>query len=123
MGFKSGAYATIWSVEPVTEFRTKVRLSTSRKNKETGVYDTDFSGFVDFIGANAAKAASDLKERDRIKIGDTEVTTKYDKEKNVTYTNFKIFSFEKQDGFQQTQVTNNVEEQNEPQADENDLPF
>ena len=44
--------------------------------------------------AAAAKKAACLKEGDTIKLGDVDVTTKYDKEKKVTYTNYKIFSFD-----------------------------
>lgn len=57
MGFRTGSYATIWSVESASDTRTKARISISRKNKQTGEYDTDFSGFVDFIGTAAAKKA------------------------------------------------------------------
>ena len=57
MGFRTGSYATIWSVESATDTRTKARISISRKNKQTGEYDTDFSGFVDFIGTAAARKA------------------------------------------------------------------
>jgi hypothetical protein len=35
-----------------------------------------------------------LKEGSRIKLGDCDVTTKYDKEKKTSYTNFKVFSFD-----------------------------
>lgn len=96
MGFRKESFATIWSVESVSDTLTKARISISRKNKQTGDYDTDFSGFVSFIGTAAAKKAACLKEKDRIRLGDVDVTTKYDKEKDVTYTNFKIFSFETQ---------------------------
>ena len=96
MGFRKEAFATIWSVEPTSDTLTKARISVSRKNKQTGEYETDFSGFVSFIGTAAAKKATALKEKDRIRLGDVDVTSKYDKEKNVTYTNFKIFSFETQ---------------------------
>lgn len=96
MGFRTGSYATIWSVESATDTRTKARISISRKNKQTGEYDTDFSGFVDFIGTAAARKALTLKEKDRIRLGDVDVTNNYNNEKNITYTNFKIFSFETQ---------------------------
>ena len=46
------------------------------------------------IGTAAASKAARLKEGDRIKLGDVDVSTKYDKDKKVTYTNFKMFSFE-----------------------------
>lgn len=96
MGFRKEAFATIWSVESTSDTLTKARISISRKNKQTGEYDTDFSGFVSFVGTAAAKKAAGLKEKDRIRLGDVDVTNKYDKEKNVTYTNYKIFSFETQ---------------------------
>lgn len=97
MGFRKESYATIWTVEPISDTLTKARISISRKNKQTGNYDTDFSGFVSFIGTAAAKKAACLKEKDRIRLGDVDVTNRYDKEKNVTYTNFTVFSFETQD--------------------------
>lgn len=97
MGFRKDSYATVWSVESVSDTMTKARISISRKNRNTNEYETDFSGFVSFIGSAVATKALALKERDRIKLGDVDVSNKYDKEKNVTYTNFKIFSFESPD--------------------------
>ena len=96
MGFRKETYATVWEVEPVSDTMTKGRISISRKNKNTGEYETDFSGYVSFVGTAAAKKASLLKEKDRIKLGDVDVTNRYDKAKGVTYTNFKVFSFETQ---------------------------
>lgn len=86
MGFRTGSYATIWTVESASDTRTKARISISRKNKQTGEYDTDFSGFVDFIGTAAARKALSLKEKDRIKLGDVDVTNNYSKETGKTYT-------------------------------------
>ena len=97
MGLRMGAYATVWQVEPISETLTKGRISISRKNKASGEYEQDFSGYVSFVGTLAAKKAASLQERDRIKIGDVDVTNRFDKEKNITYTNFKIFSFEMAD--------------------------
>lgn len=94
MGFRTGNYATIWEVKAGNGNYTDVRLSTSKKNKQTEQYETDFSGFVRFIGTAHQNAAS-LSEKDRIKIGECEVTNSYNKEKNVTYTNYAVFSFEK----------------------------
>ena len=70
----------------------KVRLSTSRKNKD-GEYEQDFSGFCSFIG-NAKAKAEKLKEKDRIKLGDVDVTTWYNKDKGVEYVTYKVFDFE-----------------------------
>lgn len=96
MGFRTGAYAKVWEVKPVFDTNTKCRISISRKNKD-GEYEQDFSGFVAFVGTAAAKKAACLKEGDRIKLGDVDMTTKYDKEKETTYYNFKCFSFEMAD--------------------------
>lgn len=98
IGFRSGAFCTCWSVEPGQGKYTKVRLSISRKNKETDEYEDEFSGFVMFIGEARAKAER-LKERDRIRLGDVDVTRRYDKEKQKEYYNFKCFSFETEDEF------------------------
>lgn len=107
MGFRKDAYATVWEVTPVSETMTKVRLSTSKKNKQTDQYETDFSGFVAFVGAAAAKNAAHLAEKDRIKLGDVDVTTKYDKEKKTTYTNFTAFNFEQQNSGGNTSIDMN----------------
>ncbi len=125
MGFRTGAYAQVWAVTPMSDTSTKVRLSVSRKNKQTGEYEQDFSGFVLCIGTAAARNAAKLKEGARIKLGDCDVTTKYDAQKKVTYTNFKLFSFEDADGNSSTES-----DKTDPQPtvdggeiDENRLPF
>lgn len=97
MGLRAGAYANIWEVRPISDTMTKARISISRKDKNTGTYVQDFGGFVVFVGTLAAKKAANLKERDRIKIGDIDISNRYDREKGVEYTDFKIFSFEMAD--------------------------
>lgn len=124
MGFRTGAYAKVWEVTPMSDTSTKLRLSVSRKNKQSGEYEQDFSGFVLCIGSAAAGNALKLKEGSRIKLGDCDVSTKYDAEKKITYTNFKLFSFEAADG--DSPQTNNAEPQptvDEGEVDENRLPF
>lgn len=97
MGFRTGSWASVWSVEEGRGNTMKVRLSTSRKNKETNEYEQDFSGFCTFIGTAKAKAEK-LKPKDRIKLGDVDVTTWYNKEKGVEYVTYKVFDFETSDG-------------------------
>lgn len=46
MGFRTGAFAKVWEVTPMSDTSTKVRISVSRKNKQSGEYEQDFSGFV-----------------------------------------------------------------------------
>lgn len=94
MGFRANAYATVWSIEEQKGGNTtKVRLSVNRKNKQTEQYEQDFSGFCMFIGP-AHEAASKLKEQDRIKITECDVSTRYDKEKEKEYVSYKVFGFE-----------------------------
>lgn len=127
MGFRKEAFATIWSVESTSDTLTKARISISRKNKQTGEYDTDFSGFVSFVGTAAAKKAAGLKEKERIRLGDVDVTNKYDKEKNVTYTNYKIFSFEMQNEIDGASRNTESPEPKKPvddgEVDDDRLPF
>ena len=119
-----GTYAKVWAIEPKSDTNTSVRLSISRKNKQTGEYEQDFSGFVSFIGTSAAKKAACLKEGDRIKLGEVDVTTSYNSEKKISYTNFKCFSFDVESSATTT------ESRNEPQpnvdngeVDDSRLPF
>ena len=104
----------------------KLRISISRKNKQSGGYERDFSGFVNAIGTAAAKKAACLKEGDTIKLGDVDVTTKYDKQKEVTYTNYKIFSFEVDGGNAPAAKSSNTEPQpsvDSGEVDDARLPF
>ena len=94
MGFRANAFAKVWTVEPVKDTITKCRISISRKDRNTNEYVQDFGGFVSFAGTAAAKKASLLKEGDRIRLKDVDVTNHYDKERNTTYTNFTCFSFD-----------------------------
>ena len=98
MGFRQGAYAKVWSVERKSDTMTKLRISISRKNKSTGEYEQEFSGFVAAVGTAAASRAAALNEGDRIRLGDVDVTNTYDKVNRKEYTNFKLFSFEMADG-------------------------
>lgn len=123
MGFRTGAYAKVWEVTPMSDTSTKVRMSISRKNKQSGEYEQDFSGFVLAIGTAAAKKAASLKEGNRIKLGDVDVTTKYDKEKKVTYTNFKMFSFELDGEELRDSSTEPQPTVDEGEIDDNRLPF
>lgn len=92
MGFRTGSFAKIWEVED-KERSTRVRMSISRKNKETGEYDQEFNGYCSLIGTAHAKAQR-LKRGDRIRLGDVDVTNTYDKEKGREFVNYKCFSFE-----------------------------
>ena len=97
MGFRNGSYATVFGIETKSNTMTTLNIATSRKHKETGSYETDFSGFVACIGTENAARAAKLKERDRIRLADVEVTTVRDPETRKTkYTNFTLWQFHKE---------------------------
>jgi len=124
MGFRKGNYASVWEVTPVGENRTKVRISTSRKNKQTDQYEQDFSGFVMFVGTATASKAARLQKRDRIVLGDIEVTTRYDQERGKEYVNYTCFDFEPAEHREFSQPANEPGN-NEPeqQREDDGLPF
>lgn len=94
MPFRKDYNLKVWSIEPAENGKTtKIRCSGSKKNRETGEYEQDFSGFVTLIGPANSKAAS-LKEGDVIRVGECEVTNRYDKEARREYVTYKIFDFE-----------------------------
>lgn len=127
MGFRKGAYAKIWSIEDKGNF-TKVNLSVSKKNKTTGEYVTDFSGFVNLVGT-AYQESKKLKEGDSVKIGDCEVTTSYNKDTKTNYTNYAIFSLDSGDSTKSQSVSapskksQKVAAEVSDNGEEEDLPF
>ncbi len=98
MGFREGAWATVWEITDERDNFAKVRMSTSRKDKKTEEYVTDFSGFVSLVG-EAFKRLDEIvaelenNERCRIRLGACDVTNRYDKEREREYTNFTLFGF------------------------------
>lgn len=94
MGFHNDGYATVWSTAKKSDTMTTVRISTSRKNKNTDKYEQDFSGFVAFVGRDNAAAALTLHEKDRIKLSRVDVSSHFDKEKNKEFINYTCFGFE-----------------------------
>lgn len=104
MGFRVGSYAKVWKIEEGNGKSSRVRLSVSKKNKQTGEYEQEFSGYCLFIGDAFAKATA-LNEGDRIKLGDVDVTTWYKKETEKEYITYKVFDFEPADGATTTTTT------------------
>ncbi len=123
MGFRQDArFAKVWEIENKGNYHV-VSLSTSKKNKTTGEYETDFSSkFVRFIGT-AHNEASSLKVGDTIKIGSCEVTNSYDKEKKTTYTNYLVYSFEKEGENSGNNQANSIDDFVPPTDDTDELPF
>ena len=127
MGFRSGAYAKVWDVSPVSDAVTTLRISISRKDKRTGDYVDDFSGFIRVIGTAAAKNASLIKPGDRIRLGDVDVSTRYDRDKKVEYTTYKVFGFDNvSDSQSNSNVAGDVAGESildEVDVDDQSLPF
>ncbi len=125
MGFRVNSYARVWSVKQISDNNTQLRISISRKNKQTDEYEQEFSGYVSCYGSAVALKAARLNEGDRIKLGDCDVTTKYDAEKKVTYTNYKLFSFETEDGGSSSHSASSAPtpEVDDGEIDDSGLPF
>ena len=125
MGFRQGNFATIWQIEPVKDTITKAKITTSKKNKNTGEYETDFSGFVTFLGTAVASKAAKLKEKNRIKLGEVDVTRKWDKEKQKEYINFNVFAFEMADSKATSSppTVENTEAVDNGEVETDDYPF
>lgn len=114
MGFRSGAYASVFSVERGRGNYYDVNIATSRKDKTTGSYNTDFRAFVRFAG-DAAKGIEKLNGMTskangnrpiaRVKLGDVDTTNSYSPENNKTYTHHVVFTFEYADD---SNLNNNV---------------
>lgn len=114
--FKTGAYAKVWEVKPGNNGYVKARISTSKKVNDA--YVTDFQSWVDI------KDGSSIKEGDRIKIGDCAATNNYVKEKNITYYNFSIYSFEMADGNGASNTAKPKDDfKNIPDGIDEELPF
>ena len=64
MGFRTDAYATVWEIQNKGNYH-EARINIQKKNKSTGEYEQDFSGFVRMIGT-AHTLADDIQPRDRI---------------------------------------------------------
>jgi hypothetical protein len=102
-----------------------VELSTSKKNRQTDQYETDFSNkFVRFIGS-AHSQVQGLIKGSSIKIGSCEVTNRYVKDKNETYINYLVYSF---DSLKPKKSISNIQsslalEDTITTEDSSDLPF
>lgn len=112
-GFANGSYAKVWDVKEVDgKNALDVQLSISSKNKSTGEYKTDFSGFVRFYGDAYSTAKDKLSKDDRIKLLSVSVNSNYNKETKVTKYYFSVFDWEPAEGRPE-----NAEKK------ENDYPF
>ena len=98
MAWQTGNYAKLWQIEHKSDTWAKAQISTSRKDKETGEYETDFSRWVDFKGTANVQHLARCKEGDRIKLGDLSVTQTKKKDGSGYFDNFTVWTFEDADG-------------------------
>lgn len=96
--FSAGSFAKIWEVKRKGDKYSDIRISTSKKDKESGKYSQDFGGFVRMVG-QAHETMDHLEEGDSFKIIRCGVENHYDKEKKITYNNFVIFEVEVDDSY------------------------
>lgn len=90
---KNGCIVKLWEFEDKGKY-SMVNLSQSQKDKQTGNYVTKFSSkYVRFIG-QAHEKLKQCSKGDRVRIVDFGVENRYDKEKNVTFTNFIVMDIE-----------------------------
>ena len=131
MDWANGAWATCWEVKSVRPTITQARISISSKDKDTGEYETVFSHFISFLGADVAKKALSLKPKDRIRLERVGYSEVYDSaEKKVKYQNWKCYEFSTQDEANgNNSVSNRSEVMEDPSfvmnegATEDDLPW
>lgn len=122
MGFSQGNFAKVWKVDQGKGNYSVAQMSTSKKNKDTDKYETDWqNSFVRLVGT-ANDQAKAFKDGESVKIGRCDVTNNYDKEKKITYTNYVVFSFEDANG----NSGGNTKPKSTPKTDdfeEDSLPF
>lgn len=96
MAFGNGQFMKIWEVADKGSY-TEVSMSSSKKNKQTGEYETDFSSkYVRFVGK--AKLQNPMKGQ-RIKITECSVSNIYYKDGERQFLknpNYVVFSYELQ---------------------------
>lgn len=128
---QNGSYASVWKVTKGKGNYYDVRLSCSRKRKDTNEYVTDFQGFTRFCGTAATQIAAhdgfDAKENGnkplRIKIGNFSVSNSYDRNKDITYWNVAVFSYDDPNGESNGQQKQDDGFVDVPDGIEDELPF
>lgn len=106
MGFRDGAYCKLWKLDTSGKY-PQGQISISRKDKDTGEYVDDFSGFVSFIG-EAATAVKKIPASGRFKIKGCDVSRVWNKEKQREYINFRVYDLE--DATNTAPATNNQQQ-------------
>lgn len=130
MGFKTGAYLTIWKEGNNFGGNYVCRqCSTNRKDPNTGEYSSDFSGFVRFVG-KAKDVVASLPERSRIRVKECEVTTYFSNKSQRNECNFVVWDCETVGGTKKETPAKKEEAPVTPKSEvpvaeeaDDDLPF
>lgn len=93
MPLKPNGIVKVWNFEDKGNYGI-AEISTSKRNKETEKYETDFNEKFVRVAGGAYQKLKELPEGSRIRVKDFSVTNKWDKEKGVKYTNYTIFDIE-----------------------------
>lgn len=126
MGFATGNYARVWEVVETKDKYTVVKMSTSKKNKQTNEYEQDWAdGRVRLVGTahNQIKALGVGDKGVSVKIGSCDVSNKYDKDKKTTYTNYVVFNFDDATNNNTNGSQANTQTPTAPAQEDDDLPF
>ena len=96
MGFRPGAYAKIWSVDPHDNY-TVGNLSISKKKQDGEGYVTEFqNNYVKFVKqAHPALSGVEIPKNGlSVQLVATDVFNKYDAEKKAVYTDYIVYEIE-----------------------------
>ena len=119
--FSTGTYVKIWGTTNKGNY-TEVECSTSKKNNQTGRFETDFSSkYVRFIG-NAHK--KNPQQGEKIKITNCGVQNVYEQNGQKQYMKnpiYLVFDFEREGG--NDAFSPNITPKFEELTLEEDLPF
>lgn len=125
--FGVDVYVKIWKVTEKGNY-AEVECSTSKKNRQTGKYEVDFSSkYVRFVGDAYAKRPRD---GEKVKIKSCGVQNVYEKDGNKQYMknpSFIVFDFERDgsDSYVPSEYTHDNADgfSDVTSADEEGLPF
>jgi hypothetical protein len=93
MAFRDGGYATVWDSRPgKTPGSQSVRISSQYRDRQTGEWKQDFSGWVSFRG-EAGALAKNLPPKARIRLGECSVSSTWDRDTKENSYFFTVFTF------------------------------
>lgn len=99
--FANNSWATIWSFEDKVGYGN-ANVSTSKKDQESGQYETDFQHKFVGVSGEAYEFLKSCSIPDkkgiRVRLVRVGLTNKYDPDKKVTYWNPKIYEIDEGDG-------------------------